>query len=214
MKYATTIKFLLNIMSKKDKPLQINSVELSDQNGFSFPADIYEPVNEDHYKGTIIFFHGMNKLGNKDERMVALFKAAARANFRAVAPDYEILKNHFVDGQSVHDFAATIRMVANDKALTPSGKVGLFTASFSGTFTVHAAIRDDVNHLIASLCSVGVCYHPIETFTGLLDGRGADSYSRFISMKNLLFIAGELDSVSEKALSLGIDDNFAGRKRE
>jgi|GEM_PF-2009235 hypothetical protein len=208
MKYITTLRFMLNLLSDKVRPLQVDAITLTDQSGFSVPADIYQPRQPDKYQGTIIFFHGMNKQGNKDPRMVALYRAAARVNYRAIAPDYELLKNHFVDAASTHEFAETVKAVTSDPALAPTGKVGIFTASFSGTFCVHAVTRDDVRDLVSSLCSVGICYNPTSTFTNILNGEGADNYSRFICMKNLLYVAGELDPISDKALSLGIDDNF------
>src|SRR3990167_9653328 len=97
MRYIDTIKFLRVATQQKEYLPFIEHIELISRTGERFQTDVYQPVNSKKIKGTILFIHGMNKYGNKDPRMVALCKAAAVANYRAVAPTYQLIAEYYVD---------------------------------------------------------------------------------------------------------------------
>ncbi|OGT31491.1 MAG: hypothetical protein A3E87_03970 [Gammaproteobacteria bacterium RIFCSPHIGHO2_12_FULL_35_23] len=208
MKFLDTIKFLIAAIQNSNKLLVIDQVAIKSRFGEDFQTDVYQPINPKKYKGTILFVHGMNKYGNKDPRMMALCKAAALANYRAVAPTYQLIAEYYVDLRSVDEIVDTIKLIAQDKTLSESGKVGIFTASLSGTHSIRAAANVEVASLVTSICSVGICFNPRTTFTNILKTKSHDRYAKYIAIKSLLHMNDELNETLRIGLDLAIDDEF------
>lgn len=209
MKYLATIKFLLAALKIKGKVTPDWQTELKLADGAVLPADIYEPAAPASCLGTILFFHGMNKLGKDDERMMRLGRATAMAGFRAVVPTFPLVARHIVDKQSVLNCACAIRAIIADPKLCQQGQLGIFTASFSGSASIRAITQvEGIAPLVSSLCSVGVCYHPDVTFTNILSAKMTDKYAKYICIKALLRIGGDLSEELERALDLAIDREF------
>lgn len=213
MNYLTTIKFIKTLLDGKEHPVEIRSIKLAISPTMELDADVYEPKQSKNYRGTILVLHGMNCLGNKDPRLMTFCRAAALHHFRVVMPTYEIVTKHHVDVCSITEFGDTICALAKNKELTPKGKIGIFTASFSGSLSIRAANHPNVAPYVSSWASLGICYHPKSTFRNILAERTDDYYAKCISIKNLLRIKNELSPYLEKGLDAMIADAFDCKKR-
>lgn len=212
MSYITAIKFLLSALNDEEKNIKSRAINLVTEKGLDFDVDIYEP-NKKCF-GTILFIHGMNRLGAKDARVIKISNVLASIGYRVIAPTYPVFTNHLVDAQSREDIAETIKTITKDKSLCTSGKVAIFTASFSGFFTLCVAKREDVRHLISSICSVGTCYYAKSTFKNILAEKTEDYYAKGIAIKNLLRINNELTPVLEQGMECIIADAFDTNTQE
>jgi acetyl esterase/lipase len=208
MSYVTTVRFLLATLKNKGADLPVISKELKAKSGAVYPLDIYEPADAAKYKGTILFLHGMNKHGNKDERMVALCRAAAFCNYRAISPTYQTIAEHNVTLKSIDEFDETISEFIKDESLCPDGKLAVFTASLSGSFSLRAIARPHLADKVTSLCTVGICYNPKTTFGNILKGKSNDAYAKYIAIKGLLAAANDLSNELRQGLDFAIDDAF------
>lgn len=205
MSYSQAVKFLLALSKNKNQAQQPISYMI-DQEGFSLPFDVYEPAANHVYKGTILFIHGMNHLGNKDHRIMNICRAAAHCGYRAIAPSYSIIENYIVDMKSADEFVSTILYLTADKTLCPSGKIAIFSASFSGALCLRAIRFPKVANKVSSFCSVGISYYPYTTFGNILSRKTTDYYAKLISIKNLLRLSDQLPSELEKGMDSLIAD--------
>lgn len=213
MNYITTIKFIKTLIDGKEHPVRVRSIKLAISPTMELDADVYEPKQIQYYRGTILVLHGMNCLGNKDPRLMTFCRAAALHDFRVVMPTYDVVTKHIVDVRSITEFGDTICALARNKELTPKGKVGIFTASFSGSLSLRAANRPEVAPYVSSWASLGICYHPKSTFRNILAEKTDDYYAKCISIKNLLRIKNELPFYLEKGLDAMIADAFVCEKK-
>ncbi len=209
MSYFIAIKFLLTCLRQKALPTPDRTILLPLQSGIELESDIYEPDKSKPCHGTILFFHGMNKLGKNDERMMKLAYATAKIGFRAIVPTFPLVVRHIVDKQSVINCAEAIKTIVADKALCEHDALGIFTASFSGSASIRAITQvEGIAPLVSSLCSVGICFHPDSTFENILNAKEADKYAKYIAVKALLRATGELNEELEQAIDLAIDKEY------
>ncbi|PIQ44249.1 MAG: hypothetical protein COW05_00090 [Gammaproteobacteria bacterium CG12_big_fil_rev_8_21_14_0_65_46_12] len=195
----------LRALQKPDKKILPKSIELS-MNDQRFAADRYE--GEVTTKGTILFVHGMTPYGYRDPRMQDLGRAAAMCGYRAVIPNFPRIQQGLIETASIEEIIKVIQCVTDDYDLAPSGTVGIFTASFSGSICIRAIAQDSVRDRVKALLIIGGCNNPSACFGDILREPSRDRYAKLILVKNFAKAVVEADIVLGRALSCAIEDAY------
>jgi acetyl esterase/lipase len=169
-------------------------------------AFVYQKADGKH-RGTILAIHGMTAKGNRDPRFVTVCKALARCKYIVVSPLYRDIEEFLIKEETVDVIAKTIQSLAENQTLCPSGKISIFSASFSAGMSIIAASRPEIRELVRAICAVGT-YSNVETSVEfLLSEQDNDEYARLIILRNFIHHSlGPSDDLSE-ALRVAILDN-------
>lgn len=116
--------------------------------------DLYEPSRPER---ALLLVHGMNVLGERDQRLVAFARAFAREGFRVAAPALRGLKTFRGD---LGDASAIIE-AAEAVRLPGGGLVPVAGFSFGGGLSLVAASRPEARGLLGPLVVFGA-YHDVE----------------------------------------------------
>ncbi|MGD0021925.1 MAG: hypothetical protein ABSC54_06435 [Smithellaceae bacterium] len=169
-------------------------------------AFVYKKVDSKP-RGTILAIHGMTVKGNRDPRFVNACKALAHCGYIVVSPLYRDIEELLIKEETVDAIAKTIQSLAVNQSLCPSGKISIFSASFSAGMSIIAASRLEIRELVKAICAVGT-YSNVETSVEfLLSAQDNDEYARLIILRNFIHHSlGRSDDLSE-ALRVAILDN-------
>jgi pimeloyl-ACP methyl ester carboxylesterase len=171
--------------------------------------DRYEP--QLRYRGTLVVVHGMSPKGKDDVRILALCSALSSVGFRVLAPEIASIKALKIEASQVNELAEIFSAIADDAALTPSGKLGVLAPSFSGAMSLAAASRPGVCECIEAICAIGAFTQVDTVMSYLLQAQDADPYGRFIALKKIIPLIYPDDTWMEGALDAAIDDNLNAR---
>lgn len=172
-------------------------------------VDHYEPLIT--YRGTLVVVHGMSPKGKDDPRIVALCSALSQVGFRVLAPEISSIKALRIEASQVNELADIFQNIAEDAALTPSGKLGVLAPSFSGALSLAAASRPAVSGRIEAICAIGAFTQVDTVMSYLLLSQNADPYGRFIALKKIIPLIYPDDSLIQGALDAAIEDNLNAR---
>lgn len=136
--------------------------------------------------GVILAVHGMTPRGNADPRMSALCRSLAACGFTVVSPLLSEVAACAITASTVDVIEGLVLAIAGDRSLSPSGRVSLFSASFSAGMAVIAAARPRIANLVDALCIVGSYGEADSVIRYLLLDRDADPYGRLIILKNFI----------------------------
>jgi hypothetical protein len=164
-------------------------------------------------RGTILAIHGMTAKGNRDPRFVTVCKALARCGYVVVSPLYRDIEEFLIKEETVHAIAKTIQSLAENPTLCHSGKISIFSASFSAGMSIIAASRPETMELVRAICAVGT-YSNVETSVEfLLSGQDNDEYARLIILRNFIHHSLGRSSDLSEALRVAILDNGHCREK-
>ncbi|MBI3395186.1 MAG: hypothetical protein HY042_05080, partial [Spirochaetia bacterium] len=153
--------------------------------------------------------------GYRDPRMNNVCRALAGVGYTAVAPSYADIKNLLVTSETVDEIADSIVRIAGNADLTPMGKMGLFSASFTAGPCLIAAASDQAAHLVSSVCTIGTV-GAVDSTVGFLLGHTGDidDYGTMIMFYNFIrdSIGAQKSRRLEKAFEIATYDN--GLRRE
>lgn len=203
--YLKSVLFL-KALSKPNKAVQPNPLQFESKKG-KMRVDVYQPQRAS--KGVLLFVHGMTPKGYRDERMMALGRAAVELNYTGIVPSYPEITNGLIDSRSIENVIETIKVIVADKTLCPQAKLSIFTASFSGCICIRAVAHDSVRDYVNSLLILGGCNNPINSFYEIIHNPGADKYAKLLLLKNLAKHDLQKDEVLTRALSCAIEDAHA-----
>jgi len=169
-------------------------------------TDIYRPSKPP--KGTIVMIHGMNSSGARDPRMIKLCSAVARLGFIAVAPTFPSICEHLIQIEQLTLFRETLQQVILNKSICPTGKLSIFTASFSGGISVKASACESLANQVNAIMSVSITENADTNYLEILSNNCEDLYARLIATKNLYHFTKQVDRVLDAGLEAAIEDEF------
>lgn len=168
------------------------------------PADVYEPPGRP--RGTLVFVHGMTFRAHRDQRQMRACRVLAGAGFRVVAPLIPDLASVRVSAEGMEQVAGAIAAVAEDPALSPEGRVGVFSVSYSAALCLIAAATPRLKGRVSGLCALGTFAHGLEWVRWIVEDDESDNYARLIFLRNFMgAVLGPRPAV-EAALDACISD--------
>ena len=143
--------------------------------------------------------------------MLALCSALSQVGFRVLAPEIASIKALKIEAAQIKELAEIFLSIAEDRALTPTGKLGVLAPSFSGALSLAAASRPEVSDKIEAICAIGAFTQVDTVMSYLLQAQDADPYGRFIALKKIIPLVYPEDTLIQGALDAAIDDNINAR---
>jgi hypothetical protein len=203
--YFNALRFIIGCQFPGHKNIDVSNIVLPIDGDF-LTAFVYQKVDGKPH-GTILAVHGMSVMGNRDPRFVNVCKALARCGYVVVSPLYPEIEEFLIKEETVYAISKTIQCLTENTVLCPSGKISIFSASFSAGMSIIAATQPETRELVKSICAIGT-YCNVETSMEFLLGRqDNDEYGRFIILRNFIHHSiGPSDDLSE-ALRVAILDN-------
>jgi hypothetical protein len=203
--YFNALRFIIGCQFLDHKNIDVSNIVLPIGGDF-LNSFVYRKENSKP-RGTILAVHGMSVMGNRDPRFVTVCKALAHCGYLVVSPLYPEIEKFLIKEETVYTIAKTIQSLAKNSALCHTGKISIFSASFSAGMSIIAATQPVTSELVRSICAVGT-YCNVETSVDFLLGRqDNDEYGRLIILRNFIHHSiGPSDDLSE-ALRVAILDN-------
>jgi hypothetical protein len=208
MGFLQSLRFLYILMTKNNTRFVCESRQLVSATGKQFPLDRYYDPKCRNFRGTVLFIHGMNKLGNKDPRVIEICQALATCGFIALAPTYDNITQLLMQNVDISNIEESVQALLADPKLTPQGTLSIFTASYSGAIALRSITSPTIAHKVNAFCSIGSPSSPVKAFENALRDSKADHYAKLILIKNLLRLSLNFDPVLDTALDYAIDDAF------
>jgi len=177
---CVAMQFVYRVQSRYFRPVRIEERTLA-----GLKTDLYRHAGR-RSKGCILFQHGMNVRANRDPRVINVCLALAGIGYDVVAPKIPQIAGLKIDYSEIESIASAIRETASDPELSRSGKVGLFSISFSGGLCMMAAARPDTRHLVSSTCIVGAHGDVENAVDYFLRRVEQDDYAFMIIMYNFI----------------------------
>jgi pimeloyl-ACP methyl ester carboxylesterase len=203
--YFNALRFIIGCQFPGHKNIDVSNIVLPIDGDF-LNAFVYQKV-DGKPRGTILAVHGMSVMGNRDPRFVNVCKALAHCGYVVVSPLYPEIEEFLIKLETVDAIAKTIQCLTENHALCPSGKISIFSASFSAGMSIIAATQPETRELVRSICAVGT-YCNAETSVNFLLGRqDNDEYGRFIILRNFIHHSIGLSDDLSEALRVAILDN-------
>ncbi len=206
--FIRATQFILRSQLKAFPKIDEVDVEL-EAGGCRLPAIVYRRTASRHgrTRGTILAVSGMSVHGYRDIRFATICRAMAASGFIVLSPSYSDIEKFEITGRTVATIASTIRAIAGNPELCPSGMVSLFSPSFSAAMCILAASRPDTAGIVGAVCSVGT-FGSVETAVEfLLERQDSDEYGRMIVLQNFLRLSIGPNHALEKAFEICYMDN-------
>ena len=203
--FYNALRFIIGCQFPGHK--NIDSLNIVLPIGGDFLDAVVYQKEEGKQRGTILAIHGMTVKGNRDPRFVTVCEALAHCGYVVVSPLYPDIEEFLIKEETVYAIAKTIQYLAENPVLCPSGKVSIFSASFSAGMSIIAATQPETRELVRAICAIGT-YSNVETSVEFLLGRqDNDEYGRLIILRNFIHHSiGPSEDLSE-ALRVAILDN-------
>ncbi len=210
LNFYKAFRFILGCQFPGHRNIDVFNIGLPQESNF-LNAIVYIKAKS-FPRGTILAIHGMTVKGNRDPRFVNVCEALAHCGYVVVSPLYPDIEGFMIKEETVHTIAQTIQTLTENPTLCPSGKISIFSASFSAGMSIIAASRPETRELVKAICAIGT-YSNVETSVEFLLGRqDNDEYGRLIVLRNFIHHSiGPSDDLSE-ALRIAILDNGFCRK--
>ena len=205
-----SIKFLLSIarQSVNHEPLPADATEQWSIGGQELSVDVYLPRAGKKVRGSMLMLHGMNALGGRDPRMLALCRILLELGFIAVVPSFPTITDYQINPRQCDDMQQVIARMLIDKKLCPSGRLSIFSASFSGGISIRAAAMSAHADKINAVLSIGVFSDCQQGLMDLIAPTCEDTYAHLIGVLNMYRRAKVDDANLMRALVAAIHDEF------
>jgi pimeloyl-ACP methyl ester carboxylesterase len=138
---------------------------------------------------TVVAIHGMSPLAERDPRWVQLCRGICRAGLTVVSPHFESVSQLRIMADQPTEFANAARAVCDSPDLSPAGRVGLLSVSFSGGLTIAAAASPPLRHRVSAVCAIGGYADLPNCLRSIFTDEDADPYALLIVLAN--FIQGD-----------------------
>lgn len=191
MSTIRAIKFL-NSLRKKNLKVKHLCANKSQAN-----LDIYEPQS---YVGSILFLHGMSKLGKDDPRMQRMADSMALAGFRVLVPQLQTVSDLRIYSGQPDEIKHLIEETVLKETAYTKRPISLMAVSFTGIFALQALSIPCLTQHIGPVCIIGGYSRFTQVVNYLLLSRRADLYGRLLLYKNYLAVCEE----GSEQLSLSI----------
>ncbi len=151
---------------------------------FHFPG-----IDFDHYQhhrrveGTLIFVHGMAKLGKDDPRVVQLAESIARTGYRVIVPDFPSIRSLEIHKGQEDEVFSRLELLCEYQKFVPD-KFFLMAVSFSSVFAFHAACHARLAKRISGLCLIGGYFNIDTVLSFITQSNRANVYGRLLILKN------------------------------
>jgi pimeloyl-ACP methyl ester carboxylesterase len=201
------IKFLVKMSQDNKGPDAIKS-HVTLQNNKKIPIDFYPSIHNPTKAPTIMFVHGINKGGNNEPRIINLCRSITNCGFNVVAPYYEDVAHYWIAPDTAENIAQTIDAICKDQALAPTGDLGIFSISFTGTLSIHAASKCSKPRNIRDILLMGSFSRAKPTLEFILSKDCQQIYPKLILIRNLLRIRGATEQEILDGLLYAINATF------
>jgi pimeloyl-ACP methyl ester carboxylesterase len=149
----------------------------------------------------------MNPQGNQFWKIVNGCRSFASVGYTVIAPQYTSIVSMRFCADCFVEIENSIIAITADKNLCSSGKISLFTASYSGTMALRAISFPSIADKISCFCTVGTPYSLIATYEHILGTDGInDRFAKLVLIRNLYNLGGIEDPIMIRALEHAIDD--------
>lgn len=177
--YFNSLKLLYHMLRNGKPPVNVKSCNTE---GATFQAlDIYSLPSKKE-KGTILFLHGMNKLGGRDDRIINISHAFASCGYRILVPTFDSICQFKLDIEKQRtDFKQALTWLFEHPEICPNKKISILTASFSSTI-VMSAVDAHIEHLLL----VGAFYDTKQIVKAVMYDKSMDQYARLILTANMM----------------------------
>jgi pimeloyl-ACP methyl ester carboxylesterase len=202
-----SIKFLVKMSQENKGPDAIKSHVIL-QNNKKIPIDFYPSISNPTKAPTIMFVHGINKGGNNEPRIINLCRSISQCGFNVVAPYYEDVAHYWIAPDTAENIAQTIDVICKDPSLAPTGNLGIFSISFTGTLSLHAASKCREPRNVRDILLMGSFSRAKPTLEFILSKDCQQMYPKLILIRNLLKIRGEADNEILDGLLYAINATF------
>ncbi|MCW7470239.1 alpha/beta hydrolase family protein [Leptospira kanakyensis] len=203
--WSKSIQFILGLQSQDESLSDTKEIFIPIRNG-SLRTDCYIPKSKS--LGTIITINGLAPLGNRDPRFIIVNKSLQKIGYTVVSPFYDEICDYKISLRNIEDIKDSILFISKQKEISPSGKVSIFSPSFSGSLSLIAASDKQIADRINCICTIGA-YAKVDDIIGnLFANQNLDEYGRMILLLNFLPISIGKNESLFKAIKLTILDNY------
>lgn len=202
-----SMKFLVKMSQSNATPLA-QQKQITLHNKQVIDLDFYPAQRNSHTAPSIMFVHGINKGGKDEPRIINLCRSISSCGFNVIAPHYPDVAEYWIDPNTADNIAHTIDALCLDRQLTPTHNLGLFSISFTGTLSLHAASRCSNPQHIRNILLMGSFSRAKPTLLHILSGECTQDYPKLILLRNLMHLSGKADPEIIQALLHAINDNF------
>ena len=202
-----SLKFLIKMNQENSEPNAIKS-HLDLANGKKIPIDFYPATKNSSKVPTIMFVHGINKGGNDEPRIINLCRSISQCGFNVVAPYYDDVAHYWIAPDTAENIAQTIDAICKDPVLAPTKNLGVFSISFTGTLSIHAASQCMNPHNVRDILLMGSFSRAKPTLEFILSNKCTQKYPKLILVRNLLRLRGDADPEILDGLMYAINATF------
>jgi pimeloyl-ACP methyl ester carboxylesterase len=212
LNFYNALRFILGCQFPSHKNIDVFNIVLPLE-GDSLDAVVYQKVKSSS-RGTILAIHGMTVKRNRDPRFVNVCESLAHCGYVVVSPLYPDIEGFLIKEETVHVIAKTIKCLTQNPDICHSGKISIFSASFSAGISIVAAAQPETRELVRAICAIGT-YSNVETSVEfLLGGQDNDEYGRLIILRNFIHHSIEPSDDLSEALRVAILDNGHCRENQ
>ena len=183
---ARAVAFGLCTQTGLRPPVSVEATTL-DLGGRVLEADVYRPRWQAP-TSTVLFVHGMTARGHRDQRVVELCQMLPVFGCAVVAPHFKDIAAFSTDLTCAADVEASALALLRRPDLAPSGRLGIFSASFSSLYCIIAALKPSLRGHVGSLCLVGGIY-TLEAMRAVFFDPATDGFVRQVFLLNFLHLA-------------------------
>ena len=202
-----SLKFLIKMSQDNSGPkCQKRTLHLA--NGQEVLIDAYPANKNPEEAPTIMFIHGINKGGHGEPRIINLCRSISQCGFNVVAPHYPEVANYWIDPDTTENIAQTIDAICADPSLAPTGDLGVFSISFTGTLSLHAASKCSNPNNVRNVLLMGSFSRAKSTILYILSKECRQNYPKLILVRNLMRLSGKADPVILDGIYHAINDVF------
>lgn len=205
MGLTRTISFLVNLKSG----LKQGRYWQPAQSGKDI--DVYEPTRS---IGTILFLHGMSKMGKNDPRMQTMAESMASAGFRVLLPQLPSVAKLRITKEQPAEILRIAENVINDEFDSRPKPIAIMAVSFSGVFAFKLLEVSNLAHKIGPICVIGGYFRFDSILEFLTKSKRADLYGRLLLFKNLKMQQNQISSQIMEAVNISINEGANFDKAE
>ena len=190
-----SIKFLLEIIKSNTQPLPSKSLKIDGQE-----ADFYQTEKLNKKNRTIVFFHGYNQLGNKDQRIVKIAGAFTAIGFDCLVPKIPCYTEIRIPQEpDFHLLSSFLNYLLVEKLIT-NNPLLFIGPSTSCLALLKVAGTDELRAKVKSICLISPYFNSKRNHKNLLE-KPRNLYGQLVSLKLILYS----QFLHEKSASLRYD---------
>ena len=147
-----TMSGLRRVLPVRVRPVTSHDVDVPTRYG-PIPARVYQPAGTPDR--TVIVFPGVHAGGVDEPRLVAFSRRLASTGVTVLSVPLPELRRYRITPASTDAIEDAVLWLSSDKALSPTGVIGVAAVSFAGGLALVAAGRPSLAGRISSVVSLG-----------------------------------------------------------